>query len=116
MRGVARATEEVRNEMIHLILDTEKTGRVYKRRGVEHQASSGGEPPASDTGRLVNSITTSYDVQNLTGTVGVHTAYAAFLEFGTQKLVPRPFARQALSNKSDECTQIVLAEMAAALK
>ncbi len=33
-----------------------KSGIVYKRRGVSHQASAPGQAPASDTGDLFNSI------------------------------------------------------------
>ncbi len=53
MRGIVRATEEVREEAISLIQNGEKTGRIYRRRGIEHQASAPGEPPASDTGRAM---------------------------------------------------------------
>jgi HK97 gp10 family phage protein len=115
MKGIVRATEIVRNEMIVSITDGQKTGRVYKRGAVEHQASAPGEAPASDTGQLVNSITTEYDEEALVGKIGVHTGYAGFLEFGTQKMAPRPFARAALSNKADEITEIVLFEIDAAL-
>ncbi|MEQ8448244.1 MAG: hypothetical protein RIB97_01020 [Nitratireductor sp.] len=57
--GVARGVEAVHEEATSLILDGEKTGRVYRRRGVEHQASAPGQAPASDTGRLVQSGRTS---------------------------------------------------------
>lgn len=99
MRGVVRGTESVRNEAISLILNTPKTGRMYQRRSVEHQASAPGEAPASDTGRLVNSIRTTYDFEGLAGTVTASTAYAASLEYGTQRMEPRPYMRPALANR-----------------
>jgi len=99
MRGVVKGTEVVRDEAISLILNTPKTGRIYRRRSVEHQASAPGEPPASDTGRLVNSIATKYDVNTLSGTVVVDAEYGPYLEFGTQTIEPRPFLRPALANK-----------------
>lgn len=102
MQGVLAATEEVRNEAIRLILDTPKTGKVYKRRSVEHQASAPGEPPASDTGTLVNRIRTEYSSDGLRGSVIASTLYAPFLEFGTQHMEPRPFMRPALANKREE--------------
>src|SRR5262245_7162584 len=96
MRAVIRGTEEVRNEAIRLVQSPPKTGRIYTRRGVEHQASAPGEAPATDTGRLVNSITTEYDEQNLSGKVSANTEYAEYLEYGTARMDARPFMRPAL--------------------
>lgn len=115
MRGVVSGTEEVRNEMISLILNTQKTGRVYRRRGVQHQASAPGEPPASDTGRLVNSTTTDYDQAKLMGTVTARTAYAAALEYGTVRMAPRPYARPAAANTKEFIEKAVGDEVASAL-
>lgn len=111
MRGVIRATEAVRNEAISLILNSPKTGRVYRRGGVEHIASAPGEPPASDTGRLVNSIETVYDVLQLSGIVRCTVAYGPFLEYGTQKMEPRPFLRPAVANTRREVQAIVQEEI-----
>lgn len=66
-----------------------KTGRVYRRRGIVHQASAPGQPPATDTGFLVNSIYVERDGPARM-TVGSRLAYAAYLEFGTQRMAPRP--------------------------
>lgn len=107
-RGIVAATEEVRNEALRLILETPKSGRTYRRRGVVHQASAPGQPPASDTGTLVGRITTNYDrLDQLVGVVTARTAYAAYLEFGTRRMAPRPFMRPALANKRDDVVQIV---------
>lgn len=103
-RGLVAATEEVRTEAISLILDTPKTGRIYRRRGVYHQASAPGEPPASDTGRLVKSIRTEFDFDRLVGRVIASTKYAALLETGTSRMAARPFMRPALANKRDAIT------------
>lgn len=79
-----------------------KTGRIYKRRTVTHQASAAGEAPASDTGRLVNSIN-SY-LNGLTAFViagrGI-VKYAAMLEYGTRKIAARPFMFPALERSKD---------------
>ena len=99
MQGVVQATELVRNEAISLITDGQKTGRVYRRRNVVHQASAPGEAPASDTGTLARQIDTKYDFVNLIGTVVARTKYAAMLEGGTPNMEPRPFMRPALMNK-----------------
>ena len=96
--AVFASAQQIRTEAIKSIQDGEKTGRVYKRRSVTHRASAPGEAPASDTGRLVNSIQAynsgggeAFTVAGR-GTVG----YAAMLEFGTSKMAPRPFMLPAL--------------------
>lgn len=114
---IVAGTESIREEAISLILDTPKTGRTYRRRGTIHQASAPGEPPASDTGRLVNAITTDYRLpsmrarggaRELRGRVIARSQYALFLELGTQKMQPRPFLRPALANKLPEIRQRIL--------
>lgn len=96
-RGIFAATEAVRNEAIRLVLSPPKTGRIYRRRGVEHQASAPGEAPASDTGRLAASIRTRYEDNYFTGIVVASTLYASYLEFGTSRMEPRPYMRPALA-------------------
>jgi len=66
-------------------------GRTYTRRGVQHQASAPGFPPASDTGRLAAAtrLDTS-DVQNLTVILRNDVQYAAYLEAGTRTMAARP--------------------------
>lgn len=103
MRGVYEGANLVRNEAITLILDTPKTGRIYRRRGKEHQASAPGEAPASDVGTLVGRIRVDDSkINDLRVSVVASTAYAAYLEYGTQKMGPRPFMRPSLANKKKE--------------
>lgn len=99
MRGVVRVSENVLQTAVRSILTGEKTGRIYRHRGVDHQASAPGESPASDTGRLAQSGRTSYNPQELTGTISFSTGYAHHLEFGTEKMEPRPFLRRALHSQ-----------------
>lgn len=114
-RGVVSATEIVRSEAISLILDGPKTGRVYRRRSVEHRASAPGEAPASDTGRLVNSIRTDFDLGALVGKVIASTAYAAYLEYGTAKMEARPYMRPALARKRKDVEATIAAAVRSAL-
>jgi len=111
MRGIIRGAEGIRNEAVSLILNTTKSGRVYRRRGTEHQASAPGEPPASDTGTLVNSIETSYDFKALSGSVVVRAAHGPPLEFGTRKMAARPFMRPALANKGGDAETFIKEEL-----
>lgn len=99
MRGVIRGTENLRTECIRLVLETAKTGKVYRRRGVEHRASAPGEPWASDTGATLAKIDTRYDQAGLAGAVNFGAAHSPALEYGTAKMEPRPVARPAVENK-----------------
>ena len=87
----------VEKEAKQSILAGDKSGRMYHRGTVTHRASAPGEAPASDTGRLVNSVNT--EVTGLEATVSAGSGavkYAAMLEFGTVKIAARPFLFPAL--------------------
>lgn len=114
-RGLFKAAELVRTEAISLVLNTPKTGRVYQRRGVQHQASAPGEPFASDTGATVNSIQAIVDEQKLEAYIATNEN-GRRLELGTQKMEPRPFLRPALANKRAEAEQTIRDEVAAELR
>lgn len=65
------------------------TGRVYKRGNVLHQASAPGQAPMSDTGTLAGSVYHEREGE-LSAIAGSRMAYAAYLEFGTTHMAPRP--------------------------
>lgn len=113
--GIFKTTEEIRNVAIESILAGGQTGKIYRRRGVEHQASAPGEAPASDTGYLAGSISTYYEDGGLTGIVTAGAEYAAYLEFGTVKMEPRPFMRPALDGERENLTQNLIDEVRRAL-
>jgi len=94
-KGLYASGLKVEKEAKQSILSGQKSGRIYTRRTVTHRASAPGEAPASDTGRLVNSITTYVNrISKLEALVvagrGV-VKYARMLEFGTAKMSARPF-------------------------
>lgn len=76
-----------------------KSGIVYKKTGsrITHRASAPGQAPASDNGRLANSITAEIDGKQ--ATITAETEYAAPLEFGTRDIEPRPFMVPALEQE-----------------
>lgn len=115
-RGVLMATQDLEAEVVSLIENTPKTGRIYQRRGRTHQASASGEPFASDTGHARSQISTSFSEDRLTGYVNSGAEYARALEFGTAKIAPRPYMRPALANKSDEIQKTITNEIEKALK
>lgn len=117
-RGAIKAAEVVRKEALRLIQETPKTGRTYTRAGVIHVASAPGEPPASDQGTLVGRIQTRSDMAPLWVRTYVQaaTAYARALEYGTPKMLPRPFMRLALSNKTKTVNNIIRTSIVQAVR
>lgn len=86
---------ELRGDVVKAIHRSPATGRTYTRRGVTHRASAPGEPPASDSGRLANSVTFKNE-SRLSVSVGSDVVYAGYLEFGTRRMAPRPVWRPAV--------------------
>lgn len=112
-RGLIGGARIVEAEAKHLISTGERSGVVYVRGNVEHQASAPGEPPATDTGNLLNSIQSDIsDASRLEVYVEAQAEYAGALEFGTFKMAPRPFLRPALSNVRRDVADEVRAAVA----
>lgn len=114
--GLDRGGKAVAAEAVSLITSGAKTGRVYTRDGVKHQASAPGESPAGDTGDLAGKIGTSIDEGALVETIEFYSAHARPLEYGTAKMAPRPFARVAVVNKRGEITADIADEIGKALR
>jgi HK97 gp10 family phage protein len=116
MRGVVTGAAAVQDDGTRRIQSPPKTGRIYVRRGVSHQASAPGEAPANDTGRLANSTDIRYDVPALAAYVNWAAGYARSLEYGTERMDPRPFARPSLTAQEGTIRAAVSAEIAQVLK
>ena len=86
------------------------TGRVYRRKGQPpHQASSAGQPPATDTGNLGNNISSSVKARAdgaVVGQIIAATEYAVHLEFGTSQMAARPFMTPALRQNRKKINKI----------
>lgn len=84
------------------VLTFRRDGKIYSNystggRASGHFASAPGEPPASDTGRLLSSIHHKILVENTVfARIGSDVQYAIYLELGTRHMAPRPFLRPAL--------------------
>lgn len=111
LRGIIKGAGIVREEIVRLIQQTPKTGLIYTRRGITHQASAPGEPPASDTGNLVQNITVEINAQQLSALVVSNADYADALEFGTTKMEPRPYMRVGLENVADKVREAIEEEI-----
>jgi len=72
-----------------------KSGRTYRHGNVLHQASAPGQAPATDTANLVMSAYTK-QIASSDYETGFTAEYARPLEFGTARILPRPFLRPAV--------------------
>ena len=75
-------------------------GRVYKRRGVTHRASAPYKPPATDQATLLQHLSSgdavTYRNGGLQAEIGPRNyPVALYLEYGTKRMAPRPFAFRA---------------------
>lgn len=97
-RLVGKAGNLVRNTAVESITQGAKNGVQYELYNPRrtHKSSAAGEPPASDTGYLVNNIFLNVDNDGLGASVESRAEYSGFLEFGTQKMAARPFLQPAL--------------------
>ena len=75
-------------------------GGRFNAKGVKTSRSNPGEPPKSDTGRLVGSITHTHSF--LEANVGSNVFYAGFLERGTSKMAERPYLQPTLDENQDK--------------
>lgn len=96
MDGLAACGLVIQSKAKELVQKGPKTGLIYKRRGVMHQASAPGEAPATDQGDLVSSIQMDVEKHNEEVIVSAGTAYARMLEFGTLYVAARSFMQRAV--------------------
>lgn len=119
-----RIVENPEKELLHLVqrstslvketvLDSIRsggTGITYQKYNPrrEHTASAQGEPPATDTGFLINSVssTVKKDKGEVVGQIIASAPYAKFLEFGTSNILPRPFMQPALERNRPKIKRI----------
>ena len=89
---VKGGAQQIRGEAIKSIQTGAKSGIVYEKYNPRrtHRASAPGQAPASDTGNLVSKIIVRQkDEDHVFVESNAH--YSAFLEYGTSKMLPRPF-------------------------
>jgi len=96
VKGLHAVALVLQSEVRRSILKGPATGRIYRRRGIVHQASAPGEAPQSDTGTLARSVISEVDEQQMEAVVTAGTRYAKWLEFGTRLMAARPFMAVAL--------------------
>ncbi len=91
--AVAQSLFQVQGDVQRLIQRGTRSGKIYQKYKPrrEHRASAPGEPPKTDTGRLVSEIKVDIDGDGLGGAVGTNLNYGEWLEFGTTQMAARPW-------------------------
>ena len=106
----------IRAEAVKSIQSGAKSGIVYEKYNPRrsHRASAPGQAPASDTGNLVSKII----VKNNKDTVRVQSNanYSKFLEFGTSKMLARPFMFPAKEKSKKKIIQITANKVVEAIR
>ena len=97
----------IRGEAIRSIQSGAKSGKTYKRYNPTrtHKASAPGEAPASDTGFLVSNIRVK-DQKDFVE-VRSEASYSKFLEYGTSKMLARPFMFPASEKSKPKIAEIL---------
>lgn len=103
-KAIYKSASLIQADAIRGIQRGKKTGKTYKRRGIQHTASAPGEYPASDTGRLASSIRINRGL--LSADVGSDLLYAKILEpdslTSESKLQPRPFLEPSYQKNKEK--------------
>ena len=99
-RLVNRTAQNIRNAAVRSIQKPSGIGTYYKKYNPDrmHIASAPGQPPNTDTGRLVNSLNVTRSGA-LTAEVLANVEYAAYLELGTRHMAARPFMTPAVEQE-----------------
>ena len=97
----------IRGEAIRSIQTGAKSGKTYKKYNPTrtHKASAPGEAPASDTGFLVSNIRVK-DQKDFVE-VRSEASYSKFLEYGTSKMLARPFMFPASEKSKPKIAEIL---------
>lgn len=103
--------EFLRGQAIKNISRGGRSGRKYKRRSVVHQASAMGEYPKSDTGELVDNITTKKEAGYITMGSRVNAPQGYWLETKPQSEGGRPWLSRTIRENITRFWRIVEGEL-----
>lgn len=119
--GLRYSAFELRKAIQQLIRTSPRGGRRYRvgkgknGKGLFHKASAPGEPPARDTGNLMNMLKARME-DPVTALVESLAGYSGYLEEGTSKMAARPFLKPALEQNTDVINRIIDEEIEKALR
>lgn len=96
-----------------------RSGREYRRGGKIHVASAPGEYPKSDqggAGGLTGSLIFDVARDKLSAWFGTRLNYGRYLEYGTTRMLPRPWLRPTLKANRKEIAARIRDAVARALR
>jgi hypothetical protein len=118
-KALKKAGENMKREVVKLLLFPPKTGRTYPLRGATHQASGPWEAPANRTGKLIQSLYS--EVRSATELeLGETEPYAFYLEEGTHKkdgsvlMAPRPHVYKVAKKYEEKLGNLITEALDAA--
>jgi len=94
-QNLAKAAEDTQGKAVKSISSGARSGAIYKRGSISHQASAAGQLPKSDTGTLVKNITVEKVSDGYTVGSRKDAPHGFWLEFGTSNMSPRPWLQPA---------------------
>ena len=105
---IAGGAQLIRGQAIRSIQTGPKSGRIYEKYNPRrtHRASAPGQAPASDTGNLVSQIMVNQKSPDEI-LVESNATYSSFLEFGTSKMLARPFLFPATERSRPKIAEAV---------
>jgi HK97 gp10 family phage protein len=112
--GLYRSGGMVRDEAKRLLDEGPKTGHKYS--WLPFRSSAPGEAPASQTGKLRNSIVSVFDRASFTVNITAKDPKAAWLEFGTRMMAARPFMAKALRNSVSVIKEVMTYDILGAIR
>lgn len=102
-RAVGRACGIVQKDIMESMRDTptREEGVITHNSRIPHHPSLPNNPPAVDTGTLKDSITFSVEegegkIVGRVGSIWKQPPYGFYLEFGTSRMIQRPWLRPAM--------------------
>jgi len=102
---VFKSALKIENDTKKLIATGSRSGVIDSRGGITFRRSAPVEPPKTDTGRLVSSIKKTKFKNGFEYLVGTNVTYGRFLEFGTTKMLPRPWLQPTFLKNKKEITK-----------
>jgi len=105
--GVEAVARDIETTAKRSIQRGPKSGDVVEKTNPRrrHKQSAPGQPPATDTGRLVNSVNISRAFAEIR--VGTNLEYGKVLEFGTRHVAPRPWLLPAARDASRRAAKTI---------
>ena len=119
IEALDKVKEDLEKEMQDVLLGGGQLIRTEAIRSIQQGAKTGktsapGEAPASDTGFLVSNIRVKAEKDVVQ--VRSEASYSKFLEYGTSKMLPRPFMFPASEKSKPKIAEVLFQKIKQSLE